>query len=1170
MTRYSLFFAFLFYSSILTHAQTENSAIPEQIDVESLSSGKYATINTLKDTVKNSVLSSGNWYKIKITTGGIYKLTYEDIADMGFTDPQNIRIYGNGGAMLPLMNNEPRIYDLSENAIYMYKGIDGIFNQGDFILFYGQGPVIWQYNPISEMFEHQKHLYSSAAYYFITTDQGPGKKIMDAVTVPEPSNISVNSYNNYTFHEISRYNLLKSGRQWFGERIDNLAYDTTFVFHNIITTSPVKIKSNVVSRSANTKTFTFKSNTQFIGAINVAGVNLSNFTGNYARQESDVFNFTASNDQVNLNISYNKTGLSDEGYIDYIIINTRSTLTITNDAFFFRDINSAGTDNIAEYTIENANGNTQIWNLSDIYNIEKMRSQLVGSTLTYKAYADSISEYVAVDIMGDFPKPVFQGNHPDIGIVQNQNLHHASPHQMLIVTHPSFLEAADSLADLHRSQDDLSVLVATTEEIYNEFSSGAPDISAVRDFCRLLFNKATGEEDSLSYLLLFGDGSFNNHSKASGNSNFILTYQSESSLNASTSYVSDDFYGFMDETEGGSNNMEVFSLDLGIGRLPAKTAEEAMTLYHKIRFYSTNRNMFDWRNNVMFVGDDEDVNIHMTQANELADWVRDHYPQFHVKKVLLDAYKQVSTATGTRYPDVNRIIYENLHKGMLIFNYTGHGGERGLAAEQIMMKDDIQKFTNYNTLPLFVTASCEFSRFDDLSDEGGVLLESTSAGETTLLNPEGGSIGLISTTRIAYSSMNHYLNTQFCKIVFERNENGKYYRLGDVTRMTKDSTGADRNKLNFILLGDPALTLAIPEFNIVTDSLNGTEITLPLDTLKAFSRIRISGHLEDDNQDLMSDFNGIIYPSVFDKVTTITTLANDGGDPIDFDVQESLIFKGKASVANGRFSFEFIVPKDISYSYGNGKIIYYAQDSVVDAHGHYEDFVIGGTHTDAAADVTGPDILLYLNDETFNDQGISNPNPVIYARIYDESGINTVGNGIGHDITGIIDDDISNPIILNDFYETDVDDFTKGTLIYPMHDLTPGWHSLSVKAWDVFNNSSEETIEFRVLPSNVLMLANVGNYPNPAFDQTYFQFEHNQPDEELEVIIYIFDMTGRMVTILEKTVYSTGFKSDPIPWEVKDNNGNHLRQGIYPYRIIVKTSNGSYSESYQKLIVIRQ
>jgi len=741
---------------------------------------------------------------------------------------------------------------------------------------------------------------------------------------------------------------------------------------------------------------------------------------------------------------------------------------------------------------------------------------------------------------------------------------------MIIISHPLFLKYAQQLADIHLVNDNLESLIVTPEQIYNEFSSGTRDVSAVRDFAKMVYDRAASGQEKLRYLLLVGDGSYNNISLAPGNSNYIPTYQSESSLNASTSYVSDDFFGFMDGAEGGTETMEVYTLDLGVGRLPVKTADEAMAVYRKIKSYNTQNNKNDWRNNILFTGDDEDGNLHMTQANSLADWVSENYPMFVVKKVMLDAYKQESASTGARYPDVNRILIDNIRKGLLIFNYTGHGGEIGLAAEHILMTEDLMNLTNAENLPLFVTATCEFSRFDDLTDDEGVLSENTSAGETSLLNAKGGSIALFTTTRIVYSDRNHYLNTKFYKVVFQRDEEGNFYKLGDVVRMTKDSSGINRNKLNFILLGDPALKLAIPEYTVATDSLNSVSVSEPLDTLSAFSLIHISGHLEDENHNVMSNYNGTIYPSVFDKSQVVTTLANDGGETMQFNTRENVIYKGKVSIKNGYFSFDFMVPKDITYSFGNGKVVYYGKNSANDANGWFSNFIIGGTSPTATPDNSGPEISLYLNDEYFNDQGITNTSPIIYATILDESGINMVGNGIGHDITGIIDGNVANPVILNEYFEADLDDYTSGSLKYPMSDLSEGWHSLKVKVWDVFNNSSDATIEFKVISGDDMIIANACNYPNPASDRTWFRFEHNKPGGELRVTISIFDMGGRNVAVLEETIITSGFNSTPLEWDLKDKNGNFLRQGIYPYRIRITDSNGAIAESHQKLVVIRQ
>jgi hypothetical protein len=768
-------------------------------------------------------------------------------------------------------------------------------------------------------------------------------------------------------------------------------------------------------------------------------------------------------------------------------------------------------------------------------------------------------------------KPEINSDLEDVGFIDNQNLHGISSQDLLIVTNPLFKEAADSIAEFHRYNDNLRVVVVTTDQIYNEFSSGAPDVSAVRDFARLIYNKGTGPENRLRYLLLVGDGSYNNASKAQGNSNFILTYQSQNSLNVEVSYVSDDFFGFMDDGEGGSASMENYHLELGVGRLPVKNADEAMALYRKIKNYNTYKNKGDWQNNILFAADDENGNMHLNQANGLATWIDNNYPEFSIKKVFIDAYPQIVSTMGARYPDANRIICNNIEKGLLIFNYTGHGGELGLADEQILMREDLQNLRNPDHLPLFITATCEFSRFDDLTrEDDGTILESTSAGEYSILNPNGGSIALLTTTRIVFSTENNELNEIFYQIALSRNTDGSHKTLGDMIRMTKNVLGSNRNKLNFILLGDPALKLAIPNQTVITDSVNHVAAYEPVDTLKAFSKIRITGHIEDDERNLMSSFNGIIYPSVYDKNKTITTLANDNdAPPVQFSTREDLLYKGKASVVNGRFTFEFMVPKDITYNYGNGRITYFSYNSTNDANGEYSNFLIGGTNRSAEPDLQGPEISLFLNDENFRNQGISSPNPVIFAKINDESGINTTGNGIGHDITGVIDGDELSPVVMNEYFQTELDVFTSGTLTYPMANLTEGMHTLKVKVWDIFNNSSEQLIEFKVVAGDRIIISKVSNYPNPARDHTTFAFEHNSSEEDLNVTIYIYDLEGRLVSSYSDHLTTTGFNTVLSQWDLKDMNGNLLKQGIYPYRIRIADSEGNFADSYQKLVIIR-
>lgn len=1121
------------------------------------------------DFTGSSVLSAGRWYKIKIYQSGIYRLTYQDLTELGFSNPGNISLFGNGGRMLPLINGVPRNDDLVENPVYMFKGTDGVFNQGDYILFYAEGPVTWEYNQDADMFIHTVNQYSDASYYFIT-DSGQKLRIAERPVITGTPLTDIRTFTDYDFHEINKYNFLKSGRQWFGDRVDFQPFDTVFTFAGLDGTSPLRVRVNVAGRSSGDRVFTLRHDNAVVGTIATSRVNLQDKTGAWATQSQSIFDFSSNDDQVNLTLTFNKSGSEDEGYLDYLTINAQRRLSLSGDALFFREKPTA--NGIARYFIENCTPQTEVWDISDARKPVKVPAQLSGTTLVFTDSINALHQYVALKTGGLFHEPVTDSGGNDIGVIPNQNLHSFGNHQMIIVTHASFTAAADSIAEYHRQKDGLSVAVATTEQIYNEFSSGAPDISAVRDFAKMIYDRGTGPGNRLKYLLLIGDGSYNNMSQSQGNSNFILTYQSENSLHASFSYVSDDFYGLMEEGEGGSGFMEDFSLDIGVGRLPVKTAEEALTLYRKIKNYNSQPFKGDWQNNILFTGDDQDGNLHMNQADQLADWVENTYPEFAVKRVLIDAYQQVASSTGTRYPDVNRVLKNSFEKGLLIFNYTGHGGELGLADERILMREDLSGLSNFDRLPLFITATCEFSRFDDLSrDETGKLTENTSAGEFSILNPDGGSIALVSTTRIVYSSENHQLNTRFLQIALSKDEDGEYRTLGESIRMTKNVLGQSRNKLNFILLGDPALKLAIPSYMVVTDSINHISVTTGVpDTMKAFSKVVVSGHIEGDDNSILTSFNGTIFPSVFDKEKTVTTLANDVNIiPMQFTTREDLLYKGKASVKNGRFTFEFNVPKDITYNYGQGKITYYSVDQLADAKGSYSNFIIGGTDRSVSPDNAGPVISLYLNDAYFSNSGVTNENPVIYAEIEDENGINTTGNGIGHDITGIIDGDAANPIVMNDYFSTMLDDYTSGTLTFPMFGLEEGKHSLKVKVWDIYNNSSEAIIEFRVISGNSLIITKAGNYPNPAKDHTSFIFEHNQAGEALNVTIEVFDLGGRLIYTYNEEISTSGFNSATQEWDLRDFGGNAIRPGIYPYRIRIFNNMGKSDESYQKLVIVR-
>lgn len=662
---------------------------------------------------------------------------------------------------------------------------------------------------------------------------------------------------------------------------------------------------------------------------------------------------------------------------------------------------------------------------------------------------------------------------------------------------------------------------------------------------KMLYDRAGNDSLKMpKYLLLFGDGSYDNRNTSAENTNFILSYQSSTSLVAVNSLTTDDFFGLLDNNE----YEYVGTLDIGVGRIPVKSLTEAQQYVRKLKNYYSAASMGEWRNWIALLADDEDVNEHMNQSNTLAQYLENNFTHYNLDKIYLDAFPQKTTPTGDRYPDANEAVEQRMKKGCLVFNYTGHGNEYALAHEHVIIVSDIVSWSNFNTLPLFITATCEFGRWDNY--------HRVSAGELVLLNPRGGAISMLTTTRLVYSTSNFALNKSFYEVFFPKNSQGEYVRLGDAYRLAKNRTGGlgDINKRNFSLLGNPAMRIAFPKFTVVTDSINGIHVSYFNDTIKPLQKIKISGHIE-DNQQIVSTFNGEIVITVFDKPSNVISLANDGGTPFQFSVQKDILFKGKASVLNGYFSCEFIVPKDIKYTNGFGKISYYAQrhNSIDDATGSFTQLILGGEAFELN-DNKGPDIELYMNNEQFSDGGLTNESPTLIVKLFDENGINTVSNSIGHDITAILDNNPSQKYILNDNYISDKDNYQKGTATYSFSKLSPGEHTITVKAWDVVNNSSQKTIRFVVQNSQDLSISRVINYPNPFTTKTSFYFEHNHPGTPLSVTLQIFTVTGRIIKTIKQDIVSDGFRSQPIDWDGKDEYGDRVAQGIYFYRLQVITA----------------
>ncbi len=1096
----------------------------------------------------SSVLSSGQWFRIAVLTDGIYRIDYSRLKQMGLLNASNPRIYCNNPGQLSYYNNDPSPDDLKEIPVYTSTGADGILNEGDYLLFFGKGTHRWVFNETLHEYDFLRHNYSDTAYYFITSAATPGKKI-SPLTEPSQSATRFSSQSDALYiHEMETENLLKSGREWF-QQILNLEISPGFT--EISTSNNIKYKIRVAARAGTTTAFRLYEGAALKKSIQVPGINLYNYTGIQALIVSDTGSFLPSSAAPVFQLRFSENGEPGaKGWVDFVQLKSRRTNSFSGKQMQISDSKSVTPGGITSYSIKSQVNDVLIWDISDPSDPKQVLYTKTGDNISFKALSDSLKTFIAFTLTNAVI-PAIRSS-----VIPNQDLHGSESVDMIIVTHPLFRNHAEKLAKIHSENSGLISQIVTPEQIYNEFSGGIPDIAAIRNYARMKYRKQSGTDHPLKYLLLFGDGSYENKTLPPNNPNFIPTYQSQNSNIVVNSFTSDDFYGLLEDDEGEAEGTE----DIGIGRLPVSDTAQAGIMILKIKKYLDPANLGDWKNVICITADDEDGNAHMSDAEGLSSVIRDSVPAYNIEKIYLDAFKQITNVGGQSYPDVNKAINARINTGCLIFNYVGHGGENGLAHEGVIRPEDINSWKNGGRLPLFITATCEFSRFDDaeLNVATRELFGKTSAGELVLLNKDGGAIALMSTTRVVYSAPNFFLNRNIFNYAFSRDEEGNALRLGDIIRIAKNKSGSGPNKRNFTLLGDPALTLAYPwHGKIVTDSVNNVPVTEKTDSLKALSVVTISGHIEDKNGVLMNSFNGVVSQQVFDKENKIKTLANDGGQTLEFNLRNSIIFSGKTRAKDGKFSFTFIVPRDINYTFGKGKISYYAFENKDDMNGSYNNIIVGGFSSTTVLDTAGPVISLYLNDTLFRNSGITDNSPRLLAIIEDKGGINTSGSGIGHDITGYLDKEINRSFVLNNYYTNDFDNYYRGTILYNLPELSLGSHSITVKAWDNFNNSSEETITFFVESEDRFVLKNLINYPNPFFTETNITGDHNRPDTDLEVTINIFNLNGQIIKIIKSRVPSTGYSIPPVTWDGNDDGGRRVGKGIYPYNVTVKVSGGT-------------
>lgn len=1125
--------------------------------------------------ITSSVLATGRWFKFKIEKTGIHKIDKSFLQSLGMNtegiDPRNLKIYGNGGQALPLLNARNTIFDLPENTIQVIGEEDGSFDAGDYILFYGtstEGYVL----------ENDSNLnpYSDESYYYVTADGGPGKRVNTMVEPTGSVDHTITQFNDYQFHEKDEENPTKLGRIWYGNRFDiKKEQHYEFNFPNIVSGEPMYLVLKTAAAS--------ESETSM--AVTINGTSLNPLTyprlgrGVLIRTQDIHTDIPAGGETVNIDLVYNNAGNpSSVAYLDYVSVEAFRQLKGVDGQLAFRNKNTASWTGVGEYQIENASQFSEVWDVTDPYFITSKRNVDKASSFAFKQNMGELREYVAVN-PNDYYLPVRIAN----SSVPNQDLKGSifkdesgsfKDVDYIIITAPFLIQPALRLANYHRELRGLNVKVVTTDKIYEEFSSGKQDIGAIRNFIRYVYFNASSPSKRIKYLGILGDTSIDYKDRLPNNNNIVPTFNTLSNDSETASFMSDDFFGNVDPWEGtigggsiddnGDRLPDTDRLDIAVGRMVVDNVSLANAMVDKIINYTSKNSYGNWRTNFVLISDDVDKLGEETlqkSLDELGVEISEKKPFINVKKIHSDAYQQQTSAGGDRYPDVNDAIEKAMEVGSIVMNYFGHGGEDGLAHEAIYTKGMAQEFRNKNNLPCFVTVTCEFTKFDNPLR--------ITAGELTYQNKDGGAISLVTTTRAVFIPVGIEFNKKLAKFMF-----GYDVDIPEVPaealRLAKNVMGSNTRRVIFYI-GDPAMPLAFPKKDIRITKLNGIPVGQATDTLKALSRVKLEGEVLNELGQVMTNYNGVLETKVYDKNVMRRTLDNDNHNIyLDFVTLGEGLFNGKASVKNGLFEFEFVVPRDIQIPLGKGRISLYAKrnDQLEDQTGVNLDVLVGGLDENAPEDNQGPQIRLYMNDESFVSGGITNDSPMLLAKLEDENGINTA-SGIGHDIVAVLDGDDSNPFVLNEFYQADVDDFTKGTAHYKFNNLEDGLHTLTLKAWDVYNNSSTAEIQFIVAGDDKLEISRVLNYPNPFVNYTEFWFNHNRPFEPLDVQVQVFTVTGKVVWTKNETINTEGFLSRDIVWDGRDDFGDRIGKGVYVYKITVKsTLTNQRVEKFEKLVIL--
>lgn len=1104
---------------------------------------------------RQSVLSSGSWYQLGVVDAGIYRLPAASLPGMGFALPMashEIRLYGAAPGLLPEAAGEPAQDDLTELAIAVVDGGDGQLDAGDHILFYSAGPHVWQVDSVNQSFLHRVNGYTDTVYYYLTRSAG-GKRIATAPAVTNHTQ-QLNTYRYRQWHETDRFNHLSSGQEWYGERMAMDGSPVVTIPLNLpplLPGSSLALRSTAAARSiGSAATVAVQINDLAAGTHSFSA--LSNSSFDVFARENTVQATVAAGNFTGVRYQLASASGSAAAWINRFELEADALLEWNGKAVDFRSWNGIGDDVITQYQVSKAIPALQVWRLSDALEPVRMPTALAASSLVFTDGHERLHEYIVFDTSANLPAPV------PIGPVSNQNLHGGTGAEYLVVAGKGLEGAAEQLANWHQQRDGFTTQVVPVHQIFHEFSGGIPDPAAIRNWLKMLYDR--GGATQPKYLVLLGDASFDPRNRLGAGGGLLPSFQSHFSLDPLSTFVTDDFFGLLEDGQNINGALDPNQLNINIGRIPVQNAEEASLYINKLRGYHAPANLGTWRNELTFIADDEDNNLHVLDMESVINQSMLTNPQFIPKKIYLDAFPQESDAAGSRYPLANAAIQQQMQRGTLIWNYTGHGGFRRLADEVVLDRDVVDAWQQNGRLPLFVTATCDFAPFDN------PLV--SSLGEYLLLKPDAGAIALMTTTRLVFAYSNRILNANYMKAALERLPDGSYRSLGEAARTAKNATFASSgdvfNNYKFTLLGDPALTLAFPTLQIHTTRVNGNESGTA--ELNALEEVQVSGEIIDGSGHRVQDFNGWVFPVVYDQPTEQRTRGNDpSSSPIIFLEQEKRVFSGKATVNNGSFQFSFFIPRDIDYSAGQLKISYYATDSLRDAQGAFTNLQVTGS-AEPPSDQYGPILRAWLNDTLFRNGDLTQQEPQLLVYLQDPSGINILGAGFGHDITAVIDGNEQEPIVLNSFFEAGEDTYQWGWVRFQLPVLPPGEHRIDIKAWDQLNNSSSATLRFRLQEPGEFRIVELMAWPNPTRGAVKIGFVHNHRPEPIQANWKLFSASGQLIKTINGTIIARGNRSY-LEWDGKSDNGVPVLPGLYIYRLELRLPDGRVAVKAQQIIV---